>query len=74
MLSVIYFAYFKILFCRVHIFLDEVNVTEDDYSIMVENIPTVIRSSPSNSFYTQEDLNVSIEEYLKQYFEIKFRT
>ena len=42
-LSILFFAYWRAYYFKVSQFLDHMDITDDDYSIQVENVPTIIR-------------------------------
>ena len=43
LLSIPFFAYCRLRFVRVSEFLDTMDITDDDFSIMVQDIPPIIR-------------------------------
>ena len=87
LLSIPFFAYCRAYYYKANQFLTRLDITDDDFSIGIERVPTIIRPMPPerparseeeqrlrrDEVFYDEDLNRNVFDFLKDFFNTRAR-
>jgi hypothetical protein len=68
-IAIFYFVYFKTYCYKLYYFLEHNDVSQDDFTILVENIPSII----TDDHKSMEDISYNYKKALKDKCEEKIR-